>query len=62
VFLPELCAMPNRHEPEAEEARLLYVAMTRALESLVMSHHRESSFTQRMRATLNQVQAQLSEA
>jgi hypothetical protein len=59
VFIPELCALPNRHHSEEEEARLLYVAMTRALESLVMTHRRESPFTTRMRATLNQVQAQL---
>lgn len=62
VFIPELCALPNRHSSEEEEARLLYVAMTRALESLVMTHHRESSFTTRMRATLNQVQTQLASA
>jgi hypothetical protein len=62
VFLPELCAMPNRHQSEEEEARLLYVAMTRALESLVMTHHADSVFTTRMRATLNQVQAQLADA
>lgn len=62
VFIPELCALPNRHHSEEEEARLLYVAMTRALESLVMTHHRESPFTTRMRATLNQVQTQLASA
>ncbi len=59
MFVPGLCSMPGQHQSEAEEARLLYVAMTRALESLVLTHHSDSVFTVRMRATLNQLQAQL---
>jgi superfamily I DNA/RNA helicase len=59
VFIPCLCAMPAKSEPQAEEARLLYVAMTRALESVVLTHYRDSPFTVRMRATLLQVQTQL---
>jgi hypothetical protein len=59
VFVPALCAMPASDQPVEEEARLLYVAMTRALESLVMTHHGDSAFTTRMRASLGQVQTQL---
>jgi UvrD-like helicase C-terminal domain/Nuclease-related domain/AAA domain len=59
VFIPALCAMPAGDQPEEEEARLLYVAMTRALDSLVMTYHGESLFTVRMRSSLGQVQAQL---
>lgn len=62
VFVPGLCSMPGPHQSEAEEARLLYVAMTRALESLVLTHHSDSVFTVRMRATLNQLQTQLANA
>lgn len=62
VFIPGLCSMPVKGETEAEEARLLYVAMTRALESVVLTHHADSTFTTRMQETLSQVEAQLASA
>jgi UvrD-like helicase C-terminal domain/Nuclease-related domain/AAA domain len=62
VFIPGLCSMPSKSESEAEEARLLYVAMTRAIESVVLTHHSDSLFTVRMRATLLQIETQLASA
>jgi superfamily I DNA/RNA helicase len=45
VVIPDLGCMPcNKATPE-EEAKLLYVAMTRATEQLLISYHRESVFT-----------------
>lgn len=37
VFIPALDTMPGKHDDEAAEAKLLYVAMTRATERLTMS-------------------------
>ena len=41
--------------------RLLYVAMTRATERLVLIHHEDSIFSQRIRHSINEVQDQLRE-
>ncbi len=60
VLIPGLGRMPGQGKDESEEARLLYVAMTRATERLVMLHDRESVFSQRIRHAINQVQDQLS--
>jgi hypothetical protein len=60
VAVPGLGAMPRPSKQEAEEARLLYVAMTRATEQLLLIHHAESEFTRRIRASINEVQGQLS--
>ncbi|MCW8808508.1 MAG: hypothetical protein OQK79_10385 [Rhodanobacter sp.] len=51
--------MPKTGEDEAHEARLLYVAMTRATERLLLIHHEESLFSRRIRASINEVQGQL---
>lgn len=59
VVIPDLCAMPRPNENEDEEARLLYVAMTRATEQLLLLHHAESEFTQRVRASINEIQGQI---
>jgi superfamily I DNA/RNA helicase len=59
VIIPDLGAMPRAGEDENEEARLLYVAMTRATEQLLLLHHTESAFTRRIRASINDIQRQL---
>jgi hypothetical protein len=48
VVIPWLDAMPNPREDLAAEAKLLYVAMTRAMENLVMTHHGSSAFVERV--------------
>jgi hypothetical protein len=59
VIIPGLGALPRPNQDEAETARLLYVAMTRATEQLVLIHHEESVFTARIRASINDIQGQL---
>ena len=59
VAIPGLGALPKEGQPEADEARLLYVAMTRATEQLVLIHHLDSVFTRRIRDSINDVQSQL---
>jgi hypothetical protein len=52
VFLPCLDAMPAPSQEVATEAKLLYVAMTRATERLHLTHHAGSVFVERLRAAL----------
>jgi len=59
VIIPGLGQMPKSAQSEADEARLLYVAMTRATERLVLIHHGESVFSKRIRDSINDVQSQL---
>ncbi|WP_266160074.1 3'-5' exonuclease [Dyella silvatica] len=59
VIIPGLGSLPKPGKDEAEEARLLYVAMTRATERLVMIHHEDSVFSARIRTSINEVQGQL---
>ena len=59
VIIPGLGSLPKEGKDEAEEARLLYVAMTRATERLVLIHHDDSVFSKRIRDSINQVQGQL---
>ncbi|HKT26889.1 DEAD/DEAH box helicase [Dyella sp.] len=59
VIIPGLGALPKQGQDEAQEARLLYVAMTRATEQLILLHYQESVFTARIRASINDIQAQL---
>ncbi|MEH2321915.1 hypothetical protein [Nostoc sp.] len=61
--------MPNQHSTPEEEARLLYVAMTRAIEQLILTsvgaarllyetlreRHRSSEFTSRLERVLEKV-------
>ena len=42
--MPFLESMPHMRDDVAGEARLLYVAMTRAMEHLVLTHHGSSAF------------------
>ncbi len=48
VAMPGLGYLPSEHESEADEIRLAYVAMTRAMDRLVMTCHRESGFVRRL--------------
>ncbi|MBW7901114.1 MAG: NERD domain-containing protein [Rhodocyclaceae bacterium] len=48
VVIPDLGAMPCARVPEAEEARVLYVAMTRATQELLLTAHSESRFTKKL--------------
>lgn len=52
VFLPCLDCMPAAKQEPATEAKLLYVAMTRAMEQLHMTHHAGSVFINRLRTVL----------
>jgi hypothetical protein len=52
VAIPGLGFLPHDRAEPTEEARLLYVAMTRAMNRLVMTHHRTSSFVQRLERVL----------
>lgn len=45
VAIPDLGAMPCARVSPEDDARLLYVAMTRSTESLLVTFHRESEFT-----------------
>ncbi|MBH3364179.1 MULTISPECIES: 3'-5' exonuclease [unclassified Pseudomonas] len=59
VVIPRLHEMPVQGEDEADEMRLLYVAMTRAVDRLVMTHQTHSGFTERLQEAVAQVQASL---
>lgn len=50
VAIPGLGHMPFRGQDVREEAKLLYVAMTRAMEMLLMTCHRETEFVTRLRS------------
>jgi superfamily I DNA/RNA helicase len=53
VAIPGLGDMPRNDNDATEEAKLLYVAMTRAMERLFMTYHTESKFVRKIRqATL----------
>lgn len=45
VAIPDLGCMPYQKAGADEEAKLLYVALTRSTDSLFISYHRESDFT-----------------
>ncbi len=59
VLIPGLGSLPKPGKDELDEARLLYVAMTRATERLVLIHHDDSVFSKRIRDSINEVQGQL---
>lgn len=52
VVLPGLGYLPHPKENPSEEARLLYVAMTRAMDTLIMTAHRDSEFVRRLEAVI----------
>ncbi|MBD1854836.1 MULTISPECIES: 3'-5' exonuclease [Leptolyngbya] len=55
VFVPGVGFMPTKDRSPEEEARLLYVAMTRAIDELVMTCDRESEFVQRVQVAINRI-------
>jgi len=48
VAIPGIGFMPHEKEPPEDEARLLYVAMTRAMDHLLLTCHKESAFAARL--------------
>ena len=52
VFIPGLGYLPHAQEAPTDEARLMYVAMTRAIDQLVMTGHQGSAFMQRMKESV----------
>ncbi len=46
VVIPDLGCMPYSRVPPEEEARLLYVALTRSTDNILVTYHNNSSFTQ----------------
>jgi len=55
VAIPDLGCMPYQKVPESEEGRVLYVAMTRATHELLLTHHTNSKFTERLKAEINSI-------
>ncbi|HET8700145.1 MAG TPA: 3'-5' exonuclease [Nitrococcus sp.] len=49
--------LPYKDEDPGQEARVLYVAITRAMEELIMMGHRESAFLQQVEAAVGKVSA-----
>jgi len=54
VFIPFLEALPYMKDDVAGEAKLLYVAMTRAMERLFLTHHGDSRFVSEVGEALAQ--------
>jgi len=52
VVLPGLGYLPHAKENPTDEARLLYVAMTRAMDKLIMTAHSDSAFVRRIEAVV----------
>jgi len=55
VFVPGLGYLPNRHRSPDDEARLLYVAMTRAINQLILTYHQDSDFVAKIQTALESV-------
>ncbi|MEH2238597.1 3'-5' exonuclease [Nostoc sp.] len=55
VLIPGIGYMPHQYNTPEEEARLLYVAMTRAIEQLILTSDRSSEFTSRLETVLEKV-------
>ena len=55
VFIPGVSYIPNQNQILAEEARLMYVSMTRAMEQLIITCHSSSEFTSRIESALLKV-------
>lgn len=55
VFVPGIGFLPNSQSTPDEEARLLYVAMTRSVYRLVMTCDRKSEFVTKVEAALERV-------
>lgn len=55
VLIPGIGFMPHEYNTPEEEARLLYVAMTRGIDQLIMTCDRPSEFTSRLETALGKV-------
>ncbi len=62
VYVPGIGLMPGKGEAEEDEARLLYVAMTRATDNLVVTYSGQSSFSERLTIAQKDVRRQLEAA
>ena len=62
VFILGLGHLPNVQGEITDEARLLYVAMTRAIEVLVLTGDRKSAFVARLKGALLEVKRAASSA
>ena len=56
VFIPGVGYLPHKYEEVADQPRLLYVAMTRAIEVLVLTCDRKSGFVERVDGALGRVE------
>lgn len=56
VFISGIGYLPNSHSTPAEESRLLYVAMTRAVDQLIMTYDKRSEFVQQLEGALGRVE------
>ena len=59
VLIPGIGFMPHEYNTPEEEARLLYVAMTRAIEQLILTCDRPLEFTNRLEMALGKVAAKV---
>src|SRR5690606_39501327 len=62
VFIPGICELASRDadvDRRQQQVRLLYVAMTRALRQLEISHHGESPMVDQVRGVVENVSRQL---
>jgi superfamily I DNA/RNA helicase len=57
VAIPGVGSLPLKNSEPADEARLLYVGMTRAMEHLVMTYNSESPFAQKLVAACQRIAA-----
>ncbi len=55
VFIPGLGYLPNHYGTPVEEARLLYVGMTRAIDQLILTCDRNSEFVAKIQTALESV-------
>lgn len=57
VVIPGLGRLPHRNEDPAEEARLLYVGMTRAIDRLILSYDQPSPFVTQLQEAWAKLEA-----
>ena len=55
VFIPGIGYMPHKNENPEEEAKLLYISMTRAIDNLLITSHRDSEFSKRIQKLTSSV-------
>lgn len=55
VLLPGIGYLPHAKDDPVAEARLLYVAITRAMDQLILTHHQNSQFALRLKDAFKRV-------